>query len=156
MHAPIRYAPCWCPFEGRVPCTDNDHFEALTAAVFSARFNPDVVRNRWPAIRKAFVDFALDRVASWPDSDTERLLIYPGMIRNRKKVLATLRNARELRRKVTRYGSVQAYVASFGLNTQAVIEELDGWVHYIGAPSLRCYLKCAGLIVSDAGQASKS
>src|SRR5690348_5086117 len=118
-----------------MPCSDNEHFEALTAAVFSARFNADIVRGRWPAIRHAFADFDLDRVASWPDGESERLLAYPGMIRNRKKIIATLRNARELAEKATLYGSVQSYLASFGPSTQAVIDELDGWVHYIGAPS---------------------
>jgi len=152
VHASIQDAPCWCPFEGRMPCSDNEHFEALTAAVFSARFNPGIVRSRWPAIRNAFAGFDLERVASWPDSESERLLAYPGMIRNRKKIMATLRNARELVRKVALYGSVQSYLASFGPSTQALIDELDGWVHYIGAPSLRCYVNCAGLIVPDAGR----
>jgi len=132
-----------------MPCSDNEHFEALTAAVFSARFNPDIVRSRWPAIRQAFADFTLHRVASWADAETERILAYPGMIRNRKKVMATLRNARDLLDKVKRHGSVQSYLASFGTDTQAALDELDGWVHYIGAPSLRCYLQCVGLIVAD-------
>lgn len=79
-----------------MPCSDNEPFEALTAAVFSARFNDDIVRDRWPAIRQAFAGFDLDRVASWPDGESERLLDYPGMIRNRKKIMATLGNAREL------------------------------------------------------------
>ena len=84
--------PCWCPFENRHPETDNEYFEALAAAVFSARFKPDVVRKRWPSIRKAFAEFDLRLVASWPDSEVDRLLAYPGIIRNRKKVTAILRN----------------------------------------------------------------
>ena len=131
-----------------MPCSDNEHFEALTAAVFSARFNPDIVRMRWPAIRDAFAGFDLDRVASWPDGEIERLLTYPGMIRNRKKIMATLRNARKLLSKVKLHGSVQSYLALFGPSTQVLIDELDGWVHYIGAPSLRCYLQCVGRIAT--------
>jgi 3-methyladenine DNA glycosylase Tag len=50
------------------------------------------------------------------------------MIRSRKKVLATLRNARELVDKVKVHGSVHSYIASFGTDTQALIDELDGWV----------------------------
>lgn len=145
MHVPV-HAPCWCPFEGRVPRSDNEHFEALTAAVFSARFDPVIVRRRWPAIRRAFVEFHLDVVASWPDGETERLLTYPGMIHSRKKVMATLRNARELVKKVTAHGSVQSYVETFGPDSEALVRELDGWAHYVGAPSLRCYLRCIGLL----------
>jgi DNA-3-methyladenine glycosylase I len=146
VHVPVLHAPCWCPFEGRVPRSDSEHLEALTAAVFSARFNPDIVRRRWPAIRTAFGEFQLDLVASWPDSEAERLLTYPGMIRNRKKVVATLRNARELVMRTVMHGSVRAYVDTFGSDTEALVRELDGWAHYAGAPSLRCYLKCLGRI----------
>jgi hypothetical protein len=37
----------WCPFIDVAPQTDDQYFEALTAAVFQARFNPEVVRRRW-------------------------------------------------------------------------------------------------------------
>jgi DNA-3-methyladenine glycosylase I len=67
----------------------------LAAAVFSARFNPDLVRARWPSIREAFAGFDLRLVASWPDREVDRLLAYPGVIRNRKKVIAILRNPSE-------------------------------------------------------------
>ena len=140
-----------------MPRSDNEHFEALTAAVFSARFNPDIVRSRWPAIRQAFADFSLHRVASWTDAETERILACPGMIRNRKKIMATLRNARDLLGKVTQHGSVQSYIASFGTDTQTAIDELDGWAHYIGAPSIRCYLQCVGLSLRiQGGQIEKA
>jgi hypothetical protein len=46
----------------------------------------DIVRVRWPSIRKAFVEFDLRLVASWPDTEVDRLLGSPGIIRNRKKV----------------------------------------------------------------------
>jgi 3-methyladenine DNA glycosylase Tag len=39
-------------------------------------------------------------VSSWPDSQVDRLLAYPGMIRNRKKVIAVLRNGREFLKKL--------------------------------------------------------
>ena len=78
---------------------DDEHFETLTAAVFCARFKPDIVRSRWRAIRRCFAYFNLAVVASWPEQEIERLMQQPGIIRNRKKI----------------------------------------------APSIRCYLACAGL-----------
>ena len=94
-------------------------------------------------MRRAFAGFDLYRVASWPDTEAERLLAYPGMIRSRKKIAATLRNARELVAKVQDHGSVQAYLEAQGPDSEAIVDELDRWVHYAGAPSLRCYLRCA-------------
>ena len=143
MHKQI---PCWCPFAARAPWTDSEHFEALSAAVFSARFSVEIVRKRWPSIRAVFAGFDLRTVASWPDSEVDRLLAYPGMIRNRKKIMAVVRNARDLLVRVEEYGSVRGYLDSFRGDTAALIESLDTWAHYIGAPSIRCYLRCAGYL----------
>lgn len=141
-----RKNPCWCPFENRRPQTDDEYFEALAAAVFSARFDPNIVRTRWPSIRKAFAEFDLRLVASWPDTEVERLLAYPGIIRNRKKVTAILRNGRDLLERVDRYGGVRAYLDSYGDDDSVLVHELDTWTHYIGAPSIRCYLRCVGIL----------
>ena len=139
-------APCWCPFENRRPRTDNEYFEVLAAAVFSARFNPEIVRARWPSIRTAFAEFDLRLVASWPDSEADRLLAHPNIIRNRKKVAAILRNGRGLLKKAERYGAVRAYLDSYGGDECALVYELDRWMHYIGAPSIRCFLYCVGIL----------
>ncbi len=133
----------WCPFADHPPETDDDYFEALAAAVFQARFNPAIVRQRWPWIRRAFADFRLRTVAGWADAEVERLLAEPGIIRNRKKVQATIRNARDLLQRAERYGSVRAYLESFGTDVEALVADLDGWAHYIGAPSIRWFLRCA-------------
>lgn len=76
----------------------------------------------------------------------DRLLASPGMIRNRKKVTAVLRNGRELLKKVERYGAVRAYLDSYGDDESALVHELDSWMHYIGAPSIRCFLYCVGIL----------
>lgn len=132
----------WCPLpEG--PARDDDAvFEALAAAVFQARFRPDVIRRRWPDIRAAFDGFALATVASWPDAAADALLDRPGMIRNRKRVLAVLRNARALAEVRRRHGSFAAYAASFGGDTERLVADIDGWAHYVGAPSIRWFLGC--------------
>jgi DNA-3-methyladenine glycosylase I len=142
----VQNAPCWCPFEKRHPRSDDEYFEALAAAVFSARFTPEIVRARWPSIRAAFAEFDLRLVSSWPDSQVDRLLAYPGMIRNRKKVTAVLRNGREFLKKAERYGAVRAYLDSYGGDESALVHELDRWMHYIGAPSIRCFLYCVGIL----------
>lgn len=135
----------WCPFEGR-PCkTDDAYFAALTAAVFEARFRPDVVRARWDALRQAFAGFSLRTVSTWNDDAVDALLAAPGIIRNPKKIRATLRNARDLRARVERYGSVARYVDAFRPDLEALVRDLDEWAHYIGAPSIRFFVCCAGI-----------
>jgi DNA-3-methyladenine glycosylase I len=138
-------APCWCPLQEGGVRTDDQHFETLTAAVFCARFKPDIVRSRWRAIRRCFAYFNLTVVASWPEHRIEWLMQQPGIIRNRKKIVATLRNAGELIRLRRRYGSVQAYLSPTQGHRSGLVQAVDRWAHYIGAPSIRCYLACAGL-----------
>lgn len=140
----------WCPLDGPAR-SDDELFEALTAAVFQARFSPEVVRRRWPAIRRAFADFSLAEVARWDDARVDELLAAPGIIRNRKKILATLRNARDLAALASEHGSAVAWLAH-GARTPAVdgeralVHTVDEWAHYIGAPSIRWFLGCAGLV----------
>jgi DNA-3-methyladenine glycosylase I len=125
--------------------SDDDYFEALTAAVFSMRFRAPIVAARWPHMRRALADFRLAEVAAWPDEAVERLLEAPGVIRNPKKLRATLRNARGLAARTAAHGSVAAYLESFRPDVEALVADLDGWVHYLGAPSLRFFLRCIGI-----------
>lgn len=144
---PLPEVAGWCPLAGAHAIGDDAVFEVLASAVFQARFRPDIVTARWPAIRSAFVGFALDRVSTWPDEEAERLLAAPGMIRNRKRVLAVLRNARALADVCREHGSFAAYAATFEGAPDVLVSDVDRWTHYIGAPSVRWFLRCVGLTV---------
>jgi DNA-3-methyladenine glycosylase I len=135
----------FCPLGGLPAVSDDDYFEALTAAVFSMRFRAPIVAARWPHMRRALADFRLAEVAAWPNEAVERLLQAPGVIRNPKKLRATLRNARDLAARAAAHGSVAAYLDCFRPDVEALVAELDRWVHYLGAPSLRFFLRCTGI-----------
>lgn len=131
----------WNPLGDRPAVSDDQVFELLTAAVFQARFRPAVVRARWPEIRRAFAAFDLDAVATWPDAKAAELLAAEGVIRNEKKIRATLRNARDLQERSERFGSAQAYLRSCGDDPEALVRDIDTWAHYIGAPSIRWFVQ---------------
>ena len=111
--------------------------------MFQARFRPDVVRRRWPAIRAAFAGFDVAQVAGWPDERVAALLEAPGIVRSPKKIRATLRNARDLAELSRRHGSVRAYLDGF-TDDEALVREVDGWAHYVGAPSIRWFVRNLG------------
>ncbi len=140
----------WNPLGGKPPVDDNQIFEVLTAAVFQARFRPDVVRARWPSIDRGFASFDVQTVAGWPDEKLTELLQFEGMIRNPKKIRATLRNARELEAIGRRHGSARAYLLSFGEDEDALVQDIDTWAHYIGAPSIRWFVRGVLPIGSEA------
>ncbi|HEY8327185.1 MAG TPA: DNA-3-methyladenine glycosylase I [Rhodanobacter sp.] len=63
--------------------------------------------------RKAFHQFEIARVAAMTDRELEKLLLDPGIIRNRLKVSATRDNAITALAVIAEFGSLDAYLWSF-------------------------------------------
>src|SRR5487761_834777 len=63
--------------------------------------------------RKAFHNFEIARVAAMKDRELEKLLLDPGIIRNRLKVTATRDNAKVALEVIEEFGSLDAYLWSF-------------------------------------------
>ena len=60
--------------------------------------------------RRAFHDFDCERIAGYTDGDVERLLADAGIVRNRLKIAAAIRNARGVLGIREEYGSLDAYL----------------------------------------------
>ncbi len=69
-------------------------FEFLVLEGAQAGLSWSTVLNRREGYRRAFAGFDPVRIAEFGDADVERLMADPGIVRNRAKVLATIRNAR--------------------------------------------------------------
>ena len=63
--------------------------------------------------RKVFHDFEIARVAAMTDRELEKLLLDPGIIRNRLKVTSTRSNAIAALGVIDEFGSLDAYLWSF-------------------------------------------
>jgi DNA-3-methyladenine glycosylase I len=72
-------------------------FEALTLGVFQAGLSWSIVFGKRDGFRKAFHGFDIAKVAKMTSRDVERLLQDASIIRNRRKIEATIDNARALR-----------------------------------------------------------
>src|SRR5690348_5115393 len=71
--------------------------EALTLGVFQAGLSWSIVFGKREGLRGAFHGLDIARVAAMTQSDTDRLLRDPSIIRNRAKIQATIDNARAMR-----------------------------------------------------------
>jgi len=69
-------------------------FERLSLEAFQSGLSWATILRKRPAFRAAFDDFDPDRVAGYGDRDVERLLGDAGIVRNRRKIVATITNAR--------------------------------------------------------------
>jgi DNA-3-methyladenine glycosylase I len=73
---------------------DDALFERLCLEAFQSGLSWITILRKRPAFRAAFAGFAIDAVAQFTDEDEARLLADAGIVRNRAKIAATVRNAR--------------------------------------------------------------
>ena len=71
-------------------------FERIALEGFQSGLSWAIVLRKRPGFRAAFAGFDPVAVAGFGDDDVTRLLADPGIVRNRLKIEATLRNARAL------------------------------------------------------------
>ncbi|HEX7814686.1 DNA-3-methyladenine glycosylase I [Dyella sp.] len=63
--------------------------------------------------RRAYHDFVIDRVATMKDRELEKLLLDPGLVRNRLKIWSVRDNAKAAQEAITEFGSLDTYLWSF-------------------------------------------
>lgn len=69
-------------------------FERFCLEIFQAGLSWEIILKRRAGIFEAFEGFDPDKIATWGDEESARLLADPRIIRNRLKVKAVLENAR--------------------------------------------------------------
>ena len=89
-------------------------FERLSLEAFQSGLSWATILRKRPAFRSAFAEFSPEAVATFDDHDIERLMADAGIVRNRAKVLATIKNAQAtLALREDPEGDLAAYVWSF-------------------------------------------
>ena len=73
---------------------DDALFERLCLEAFQSGLSWITILRKRPAFRAAFAGFDVDAVAAFTADDEARLMADPGIVRNRAKIAAAVRNAR--------------------------------------------------------------
>ena len=94
------------------PDTDAGYLEELTKAIFRAGFSWRVVSDKWENFRKAFNNFDVAAVAYYTPVHLQRLMEDKGIVRNRRKLEATIENARRMLDLIDAHGPFSAYLRS--------------------------------------------
>jgi DNA-3-methyladenine glycosylase I len=76
---------------------DDALFERLCLEAFQSGLSWLTILRKRPAFRAAFADFSIDAVAEFTEADEERLMADAGIVRNRAKIRAAVRNAQAAR-----------------------------------------------------------
>ena len=73
---------------------DDALFERLSLEAFQSGLSWITILRKRPAFRAAFAGFSIDAVAAFTPDDEARLMADAGIVRNRAKIAAAVRNAR--------------------------------------------------------------
>jgi len=92
---------------------DRHLFEMLLLDGAQAGLSWSTILNKREGYREAFHNFDPVRVASLDERDIDRLLQFPGIVRNRAKIASAIGNARATLQIVEEHGDLSTYLWSF-------------------------------------------
>ena len=125
------------------PVDDSGYFEELTKAIFRAGFSWAVVRAKWDGFRAAFHGFDIQQVAGYGPDDVARLLEDRAIVRNRRKIAATIENARTVLDLADEHGSFRHYLRSLDtLDYYGRVRALTRLFAGLGRTSAFVFLHC--------------
>jgi DNA-3-methyladenine glycosylase I len=126
------------------PKDDSEYFERLTKVIFTAGLNWDVVEKKWPNFKRAFAGFSPMKVAKLTGEDVRALMKDQGIVRNERKIAATVNNAAEFVKLQKEFGSFRKYLDSFKKDEKRIMEDMQRRFHHVGASTSRIFLWSAG------------
>ena len=98
---------------GRPVHDDKKHFEFLVLEAAQAGLSWSTVLKKRENYRKAFSGFDPEKVAKYSSKKIERLMLNPGIIRNRLKIEAAVNNAKQFLKIQREFGSFDDYCWQF-------------------------------------------
>jgi len=120
-----------------------DYLDVITRAVFQSGMSWRVVEAKWGGFREAFAEFDPAAVAAFGDDDIERLAADTRIIRNRRKIEATVTNAQALLSLDDKPGGFVGWLRSQG-DFDATVAALRGEFRFLGDMGAYYFLYVVG------------
>lgn len=120
-----------------------DYLEALTKVVFQSGISWRVIEAKWDGFREAFAGFDPETVAGFTPEDVDRLAEDTRIVRNRRKIEATIDNAVELLELDGEHGGFREYLRSHG-GYEAAAADLEKRFRFVGATAAHTFLFLVG------------
>jgi len=113
------------------PAGLSDYLDVITHAVFQSGMSWRVVEAKWAGFREAFAGFDPAVVAEYADDDIERLAADKRIIRNRRKIEATVTNAQAMVALEDEPGGFVGWLRGRG-DFEATVAALRGEFRFLG------------------------
>lgn len=145
---------------------DKIHFEFLVLESAQSGLSWITILKKRENYRSEYLDFDAEKVALYGEDRVLEMLNNPGIIRNRKKIEASINNAREFLKIQNEFGSFDRYIWSFTenktiKNTWSALEEIPSKTElsdkiakdlkgrgfkFLGSTTIYSYLQAVGII----------
>lgn len=137
-------------------------FEMLILESFQAGLSWECILNKREAFRKAYDNFDVDKVALYDDQKINELLQNTSIIRNSRKIKASINNAMVFKKIQQEFGSFGNYLKSFtkdkviyendktsSILSDTISEDLiKRKMKFVGTTIIYSYLQAIGVIYS--------
>ena len=148
----------WCK-----PNFDDGYlYEMLLLESFQAGLSWECVLNKRDSFREAYEGFDIERVISYDDEKIRELLENKGIIRNKRKIEASIKNSRIFKNIAEEYGSFYRYLNTFtggetfyetGKTTSELSDRISADLQkrgmtFVGSVIIYSYLQAIGVIYS--------
>jgi len=107
---------------------DQAMFERISLEGFQAGLSWITILKRREGFRRAFKNFDLKKVSKFTDADIERLMQDEGIIRNRAKILSTIKNAQLILELQKNGQSISEIVWNFAPNKKTRAVSTFDWI----------------------------
>ena len=139
---------------------DKKLFELLILELFQAGLSWEIVLKKRESIRKAFDNFDASKIINYDEAKINDLMNNKNIIRNKRKIIATINNAKIFKKIVKEYGSFKDYIWSF-TNNQVIYGEYktknslsdeiskdlkNKGMIFVGSTIIYSYLQAIGII----------
>ena len=101
---------------------DKKLYEMLILECFQAGLSWECILNKRENFRHAFAGFDVDKVCGYDEAKCAALMCNRGIIRNRRKISAAIRNSRVFREIQEEYGTFDRYIWGF-TDGKSIIED---------------------------------
>jgi 3-methyladenine DNA glycosylase Tag len=112
----------------------SDYLAVMSRAIFQAGMSWKMIETRWDAYLRLFDGFDPALVARYGEADVERILEDGGVVRTRKKIVATIENAKTMLELAKAHGDFRTYLRSFP-NYDELAADLRKRFKFLGALS---------------------
>jgi 3-methyladenine DNA glycosylase Tag len=120
-----------------------NYLDVLTKAVFQSGISWRVVEAKWPGTREALLEFDPHRLADLTPDDVDRLAQDTRLIRNRRKIEATINNAQTLLDLDRDHNGFKQYLTSFP-NYETLSADLIKRFKFLGRTGTYFFLYVVG------------